>query len=75
MTLHFSTLLTNEPRIKSSSTGVHGANNERDIYTPIQHLQICTVARKGHYNNFFLLKLSRDDFNLSRDNLELSRDN
>ena len=33
-----------------------------------------TVARKGHYNIFFLLKLSRDNFNLSRDKFELSRD-
>ena len=34
-----------------------------------------TVARKGHYNIFFLLKLSRDNFNLSRDKFKLSRDN
>ena len=34
-----------------------------------------TVARKGHYNIFFSLKLSRDNFNLSRDKFKLSRDN
>ena len=34
-----------------------------------------TVARKGHYNIFFLLKLSRDNFSLSRDKFKLSRDN
>ena len=34
-----------------------------------------TVARKGHYNIFFLLKLSRDNFNLWHDNFELSCDN
>ena len=34
----------------------------------------CTVARKGHYNFFFLPKLSRDNSNLSRDKLKLSRD-
>ena len=33
-----------------------------------------TVAREGHYNIFFLLKLSRDNFNLSRDKFKLSRD-
>ena len=30
--------------------------------------QFTAVARKGHYNSFVLLKLSRDNFNLSRDN-------
>ena len=38
-----------------------------------QHYPFSTVARKGHYNIFFLLKLSRDKFKLSRDNFELSR--
>ena len=33
------------------------------------------MARKGHYNSFVLLKLSRDNFNLSRDKFKLSRDN
>ena len=33
------------------------------------------VARKGHYNIFFLLKLSRDNFSLSRNKFKLSRDN
>ena len=32
-----------------------------------------TVARKGHYNFFLLLKLSRDNSNLSRDNLNSYR--
>ena len=34
----------------------------------------CMVARKGHYNFLFLLKLSRDNPNISRDKLKLSRD-
>ena len=33
-----------------------------------------TVARKGHYNFFFLLKLSHDSSDLSRDKLKLSCD-
>ena len=37
--------------------------------------QFTAVARKGHYNSFVLLKLSRDNFNLSRDKFKLSRDN
>ena len=37
-------------------------------------IQIFTVARKGHCNLFFFLKLSRDNLNLSRDKLKLSRD-
>ena len=43
----------------------------------IRNIPVCfpTVARKGHYNIFFLLNLSRDKFKLSRDNFELSRDN
>ena len=39
------------------------------------HLGNTTVARKEHYNIFFLLKLLRDNFNLSRDKFKLSRDN
>ena len=39
------------------------------------HLGNATVARKEHYNIFFLLKLLRDNFNLSRDKFKLSRDN
>ena len=38
------------------------------------HLGNTTVARKEHYNIFFLLKLLRDNFNLSRDKFKLSRD-
>ena len=36
-------------------------------------LEKCTVARKGHYNFFFLPKLSRDNFNLSRDKMKSYR--
>ena len=35
--------------------------------------QFTAVARKGHYNSFVLLKLSRDNFNLSRDNQSVYR--
>ena len=33
----------------------------------------CMVARKGHYNFLFLLKLSRDNSNLSRDKINSYR--
>ena len=35
--------------------------------------QFTAVARKGHYNSFVLLKLSRDNFSLSRDNQSVYR--
>ena len=35
--------------------------------------QFTAVARKGHYNSFVLLKLSRDKFKLSRDNQSVYR--
>ena len=35
--------------------------------------QFTAVARKGHYNSFVLLKLSRDKFKLSRDSQSVYR--